>query len=325
MSAPIRSLGGIIRRTYDERIYHSSHAFAMELRQLRSFIAVAEELHFQRAARRVNLSQPALSHQIKALEQETGVTLFDRDRRSVAITRAGQAFLVRAREAVTAVDAALREAREAAGAEPSELRIGSVSYLNLRVVSRSIAALRGERPALEVQQTEMPTAEVYAALKEGQIDIGFGVLPVTHPTLKSRLVAEGHWSVVVSAEHGLRDAIEGDVLPLSAMAGYPMVMFERSLNPPLYDAWMARFRAAGIAPKIVLETNQVQTGLDMARDGAATFLVASYIVEPVPPDLVRLRLGGFENRIAIGAAWHEDNKTALLADYLRHLRAALAA
>lgn len=295
----------------------------MELRQLRSFIAVAEELHFQRAARRVNLSQPALSHQIKALEEEVGVTLLERDRRSVALTAAGGAFLARSREVLAAVAAATREAREAARAEPSVLRVGFVSYLNLRVVSRSIAALRGERPELAVEQTEMPTAEVYAALKEGEIDIGFGVLPVTHPTLKFRTVAQGYWSVVVGSDHVLAGMAEDGVLTLDALTGTPMVLFERSLNPPLYDAWMARFRSAGVTPKIVLETNQVQTGLDMARDGAAAFIVASYIVEPPPPDLVRLRLGGFENQIAIGAAWHEDNKTALLADYLRQLRASL--
>lgn len=295
----------------------------MELRQLRSFIAVAEELHFQRAARRVNLSQPALSHQIKALEDEVGVTLLARDRRSVALTAAGDAFLNRARDVLASLDAAVRDARQAAGLEPSVLRLGFVSYLNLRVISRSIAGLRGERPEVGVEQVEMPTTEVYAALKEGQIDVGFGVLPVTHPALKFRTVAEGYWSVVVVPDHPLVQEAEEGVLALTALSETPIVLFERVLNPPLYDAWMARFRDAGMTPKIVLETIQVQTGLDMARDGAAAFIVGSYIVEPPPPDLLRLRLGGFENQIAVGAAWHEDNKTALLADYLRHLRASL--
>ncbi|MEM8821112.1 MAG: LysR family transcriptional regulator [Pseudomonadota bacterium] len=297
----------------------------MELRQLRSFIAVAEELHFQRAARRVNISQPALSHQIKALEGEAGVTLLARDRRHVALTPAGEAFLARAREAVAAVDAAVREAREAAGEEPPELRIGFVSYLNLRVISRSIAALRAERPTVTVRQSEMPTAEVYAALKERQIDIGFGVLPVTHPTLKFRPVAEGHWSVVIGEDNPLLSSADGGEMALASLSEQALVLFERGLNPPLYDAWMARFQNAGFEPRIVLETNQVQTGLDMARDGAAVFLVASYIVDPPPPDLRVFRLAGFENKIAIGAAWHEDNKTVLLADYLRHLRATLSA
>ncbi|MGF1551884.1 MAG: LysR family transcriptional regulator [Paracoccaceae bacterium] len=295
----------------------------MDLPQLRAFVAVAEELHFQRAARRVHLSQPALSHRIKALEAEVGVTLVARDRRSVAITPAGEAFLARAREALAAADAAAREAREAAGAEATTLRLGYVSYLNLRVIARSLAAFRAARPEIDVVQTEMPTAKVYAALRERTIDVGFGVLPATHPTLKHRKVAEGFWSVVVAEGHPLVARAEGGTLTLGALGGHPLVFFERALNPALHDAWMARFRAAGVEPRIVLETAQVQTGLDMARDGAGAFVVASYVAEP-PSDLVRLRLAGFENAIAIGAAWHEDDRSAVLADYLDHLRAALA-
>ncbi|MEO1190258.1 MAG: LysR family transcriptional regulator [Pseudomonadota bacterium] len=293
----------------------------MELRQLRTFIATAEELHFQRAARRVNLSQPALSHQIKALEEEAGVTLLARDRRSVALTPAGEAFLARAREAVNAAEAALREAREAAGAEPDVLRFGYVSFLNLRVITRSIAAFRALRPAIEVEQVEMATTEVYAALKERTIDVGFGVLPVTHPTLKIRKVAEGFWCFLVTPNHALAAAEEA---PLSSLKDKPLVIFSRSMNPPLYDAWMQRFAAAGFEPKIVLETAQVQTGISMASDGDAAFIVASYIVEPVPQGLVQVRLTGFDNEIAVGAAWHEENRSRALTDYLKELRRVMA-
>ncbi|MEM9012500.1 MAG: LysR substrate-binding domain-containing protein [Pseudomonadota bacterium] len=296
----------------------------MELRHLRSFIAVAEELHFQRAARRVNLSQPALSQQIKALEEEVGVLLLARDRRSVSVTSAGEAFLLRAREAVDAADRAVREARDVAGTEPTELRLGYVSYLNLRVITRAIAAFRSAHPHVDVRHEEMPTQEVYAALRESQIDLGIGVLPATHPTLKVRKIATGFWSVVVASDHPVRARLREHELPLEALRDEPLALFERSLNPALYDRWIERFRGAGFEPKIAFETNQVQTGLDMARDGEAAFLVASYIVDPPPPDLARLRLGGFDNSIELGAVWREDDRSSALNAFLRELRSAMS-
>ncbi|MEM8755175.1 MAG: LysR family transcriptional regulator [Pseudomonadota bacterium] len=296
----------------------------MDFRHFRSFIAVAEELHFQRAARRVNLSQPALSQQIKALEEEVGATLLARDRRNVSVTPAGEAFLLRAREVLDAAERAVRDAREAAGAEAAELRLGFVSYLNLRVVTRAVASFRAARPKVEIRNREMPAGEVYAALKEREIDLGIAVLPATHPTLKFRKVAAGFWTVVAAADHPLAARAGDGDLPLEALRDQPLAIFERALNPPLFDAWMERFRGAGFEPRIALETNQVQTGLDMARDGELAFLVASYIVDPPPPDLVRLRLGGFDNAIEIGAAWREDDRSAVLAEFLRHLRRAQA-
>ena len=155
----------------------------MELRQLRYYQAAAEELHFQRAARRVNLSQPALSHQIKRLEEEVGVTLIDRSRNHAALTPAGEAFLSRVGEILAASDVALQEARDIGGAEPEVLRIGYVEFINLGAAD----------PNRKVEQRDLHSAEAYAAVKEREIDVGFGVLPVTHPTLKFRKVAEGWW------------------------------------------------------------------------------------------------------------------------------------
>ncbi len=292
----------------------------MELRQLRYYQAVAEELHFQRAARRVNLSQPALSHQIKRLEEEVGVILIDRSRNHAALTPAGEAFLARAREILAVCDTALREARDIGGAEPEVLRIGYVEFINLGAVARSVAAFRAADPARKVEQRDLHTAEAYAAVKEREIDVGFGVLPVTHPTLKFRKVAEGWWGLILPEEHAwaVRES-----LSISELDDAPLILFDRTLNPPLYDSWMTRFAEANITPNIVFTTKQVQTALTMAQDGGGLFLVASYVVDPVPVGFRLLRLTGFDNQIAVGAAWHEDNKTQLLADYLALLRAQL--
>lgn len=289
----------------------------MDLKQLRYFIAAAEELHFQRAARRVNLSQPALSHQIKNLETELGVVLLARTRRSVELTPAGQVFLERAREALALVDTAVRETREAAGAEPGILRMGYVEYLNLRVITHSVAAYRRAHPKVEVEHHDLASAEVYAQLKEKTIDVGFGMLPVTHPALKFRKVVEGYWSVIVPRDHPLAS---GQDIPLERLQGEPLIMFERALNPPLYDCLIGLFEDAGVKPEIHFNTKQVQTGLNMAADGVGIFVVASYIVDPVPDGLVKLKLSGFENEISIGVAWHEDNGSKVLEDYLGELR-----
>jgi len=292
----------------------------MELRQLRYYQAAAEELHFQRAARRVNLSQPALSHQIKRLEEEVGVTLIDRSRNHAALTPAGEAFLSRAGEILAACDAALQEARDIGGAEPEVLRIGYVEFINLGAVARSIAAFRAADPSRKVEQRDLHSAEAYAAVKEREIDVGFGVLPVTHPTLKFRKVAEGWWGLLIAEGHAWATR---ENLPLAELDGAPLILFDRALNPPLYDSWMMRFADESIAPNIVFTTKQVQTALTMAQDGGGLFLVASYVVDPVPVGFRLLRLTGFDNQIAVGAAWHEENKTKLLADYLALLRAQL--
>jgi DNA-binding transcriptional LysR family regulator len=290
----------------------------MDLKQLKYFRAAAEELHFQRAARRLNLSQPALSHQIKKLETELRLTLIDRSRNHVALTDAGTVFLARVTEILKALDVAVAEAQAAAGAAPKMLRLGYVGYLNLEVIATSIARFRAACPKVELQQVEMPTAEVYAALKEDQIDLGFATLPATHPALKTRKIADGYWSVVVASQHEFAGR---EPLLLAELRDQPLIFFDRCLNSALYDLWMERFAVAGFEPRIVFETRQVQTALNMARRGNAIYLAASYIVGQPPEGLARVRVTGFDNEVAIGAAWHEDNKSSELSAFLDLVRA----
>ncbi len=289
----------------------------MELKQFRYFKAVAEELHFQRAARRLNLSQPALSHQIKNIEEEVGTTLLDRDRRGVALTPAGALLLERATAILEAADKALSDVRALAGAEPQSLRVGFVDYLNLDIIVQSIARLRQSHPDIDVQQTELPTAEIWPGLVERTIDVGFGVVPVIGDNLIAKTVARGQWLIVVPNDHPF---VDYETLPLSHLDGEPLIFFEEALNPALHASWMTRFDEAEISPNIVFETKQVQTGLNMARDRTGAYLVASYIVEPLPDGLTGIPVGGFDNSIEIAAAWRGDDGVDSLKFYLKILR-----
>lgn len=290
----------------------------MDLRQLHYFKAAAEELHFGRASRRLNLSQPALSHQIKALEEEVGVTLLDRDRRSVSLTPAGAVLLKHASAILAACETALEATREAAGIENNILRVGFVDYLNLSVIARSIAAYRAENPEVVVEQMELPTAEVWAGLVEDRIDVGFGVAPVTHDTLITKKIAAGQWLLVFPETDNWASE---DSVDIAYLHKKPLIIFDRALNPALYDGWTARFEAAGCKPNIVYETKQVQTALQMARDGVGYYLVVSYIVPNIPEGLAARPLCGFKNSIEIAAAWRESDKSLVLHRYLDKLRA----
>src|SRR5262245_32624600 len=143
----------------------------MELRHLRYFIAVAEEGHFGRAARRLRIAQPPLSRQLQALEEELGFALIDRRRR--ALTPAGEAFLPSAREVFDALDRAVTSARRAARGESGRIRVGFPSSIAISGLTELLRAFRIRSPGVEVVLREMPPQPQIDALKTGGIDVGF--------------------------------------------------------------------------------------------------------------------------------------------------------
>ncbi|MDJ0511979.1 MAG: LysR family transcriptional regulator [Methyloceanibacter sp.] len=289
----------------------------MDLKQLSYFKAVAEELHFQRAARRVHLTQPALSHQIKALERELGVTLLERDRKSVALTAAGGVLLEHTKLILRQVEVAKQETQEVGGSAPKRLLVATIDYLNLDVITRSLMKMRSEHPEVEIQKTEMPTNEVFNAVKEQAVDIGFGPPPVPHDALIKRRVALGHWTLVLPRDHEL--TIQESV-SLAELRDQPLIIFDRALNPDLYDWWMQQFAAAGYKPNVVMETKQIQAALSMVKDGLALYIIASFLISDLSDSLTLRPLSGFDTEMSVFAAWREDYRNPALKFFLEYIR-----
>lgn len=294
----------------------------MELRQLKYFKAVAEELHFQRAARKVHITQPSLSHQIKLLEEELGVTLLIRDRRSVALSEAGEVFLAHCQQILAQLDRAVEETKHVAGQEKLTLKLGTRFFINLPIFGSSVMATRRANPNISIEQIDMPTNEVADAVKEGTIDIGFAPAGIKHPALIVKKIVDGHFVVVMPKTHQLAQKSE---IPISKLKGKPLIFFDRALNPKLYQRCVRYFEDAGFSPNILMETSQVQTGIRMASEGAGFFFLANYVVDELPDHLVAKRLSGFNNKISMVAVWHENNKSKALETYLVELRKLLAA
>jgi DNA-binding transcriptional LysR family regulator len=292
----------------------------MNLNQLRYFKAVAEVLHFQRAARQLNLTQPALSYQVKRLEEELGIVLLDRSRKHVELTDAGMIFLKRITFILEALDNAKKEAQYIAGMEQTSLKIGTIDYLNLDIVTKSVIATKVEHPNITIEKIEMPTNEIYDAVKESEIDIAIGPETVKHSALAIKKITSGRWSLVMPSDHVFANE---ESISLENLKDTPLIIFDKSLNPKLYNWWMENFKVAGFKPKIILETKQVHTALKTVKDGMALYIVASYIVEDLPESMVCKPLTGFDNKISIVAAWRRNNNSKALKIYLDKLRKSL--
>src|SRR5215475_15690071 len=162
----------------------------MEFRHLRSFVAVAEELHFGRAAARVHIVQPALSRQIRALEDEIGIRLFERDRRRMALTPAGTAFLDEARSLLEHADRAVEAARRADRGELGSLRIAYVPAMVSTGLPEIVRSFRQRYPGVDVRLQEMTPATQVEALLGERVDVGFVRGPIHEPALAAETVLE---------------------------------------------------------------------------------------------------------------------------------------
>ncbi|MCQ4346337.1 LysR substrate-binding domain-containing protein [Pseudomonas stutzeri] len=249
----------------------------MELRHLRYFVAVAEELHFGRAAARLGISQPPLSQQIQALEEELGVCLFERTNRRVALSTVGELFLPEARAVLAQLDRAVDVARRARQGELGELKVGFTSSAPFTsTIPRAIQAFRLACPQVHLDLRELSSRRVAEAVAAGLLQVGMlrplDPLPAGLEALE--LFAEP-LVAVLPAGHPLAGRADG--IALAELAGEAFVFFPRSFGTGLYDQLLELARGAGFAPRIVQEASEAMTLIGLVATGlGVTVLPASF-------------------------------------------------
>jgi DNA-binding transcriptional LysR family regulator len=216
-------------------------------RHLRYFLAVAEELHFGRAAARLYISQPSLSHQIRKLEETLGTPLFVRSSRRVQLTAAGRALAREAPAALTALDRAVEVTRRAGSGKATIIRFGYTPVAGLGTLTTLLQAFGEEHPGVTVEAREFFSAEIPERLRAGDLDLGIALAPPTLDGVNSEVLRQEHVSALLSARHprGATSAI-----PLADLRDETLLLFPRHLAPAYYDGIVAACQEAGFTPQI---------------------------------------------------------------------------
>ncbi|MBL8979514.1 MAG: LysR family transcriptional regulator [Gemmatimonadetes bacterium] len=275
----------------------------LELRHLRYFVAVAEELHFGRAAQRLGMAQPPLSQQIQRLEQIIGARLFERTSRRVQLTDAGTALLPDARRLLAGAEAALLAARRAGRGEQGELRVAFAATVMFLALPEIIRAFRDRFPGVHLDLREMPTGPQLAGIKAGEIDIGFVREPEPDPELDIVTVMREPLRIAVPKGHPLASRA---TISVRHLADEPFVLFPAELAPGLHAQVMSLCRAAGFTPRVVEESRELYTSVSLVEAGIGVSILPAS-VEKLGWRGVRYRAipsASAETRIA--AAWRKD-------------------
>ncbi len=230
----------------------------MELRHLRYFVAVAEELNLTRAAARLRVAQPALSRQMHDLEDELQTPLLERGHTGVQLTRAGRAYYKRARAILAQAAEAANEARAAAGVISGRLAIGFPTGIHLNYLAPVIAAFRQANPQVEFDYFHGLADQQLKALRDGRIDLGFVMLPIAMDGLEQLLVWRVPFKVVLPTKHPLAKRREFE---LADLRGEDFVFCPRDSRPEFYDEFIRQCINAGFRPRIVAEVGGYPTNM----------------------------------------------------------------
>ncbi len=292
----------------------------MELRHLRYFVTVAEELNFRRAAARLQIAQPALSQQIRQLEDELGVRLLERSRRRVALTDAGGAFLEKARASIASASEAAHVARLADRGEIGRLSIGFVTSALYGIFPDVVRVFRERFPAVHLELHETVVAQHAALLRTGRVDVSFVRPPIDEQGLVVRTILKEPWVVAMPSGHALARASR---ISLKSLAGERFIIFPRVLAPSIYDGVLAACQKAGFSPQIVIEA-QMQTIISLAAAGMGLALVPESMQNLRRKGLVYRKLADPAPKVALAVAWRDEPQSAVLRAFLDVLGATVA-
>jgi DNA-binding transcriptional LysR family regulator len=286
----------------------------MELRHLRYFLAVAEELHFHRAAERLHMQQPPLSQQIRQLEKELGVALFRRTTRSVALTEAGRALLEQARQILALVAEAPDVAVRASHGVTGRLAVGFTGTATYALLPAVAGAFRREFPdAVMEAQGEMLSPAQVDSLLSGRLDVCFGRIRLAQPELEARVLREERLAVVLPATHRL--AAQPSVR-LEDLAGDPFVTYPGHWGSTMYELTIQACRESGFSPRIVQEVSQTATLVSMVAAGFGVAVAPESVSHLTVTGAVHRPLESPVVQSELVVAWRRDNELPLLHRFL---------
>ncbi len=259
----------------------------MNLQRMRYFAAVAEELHFGRAADRLHISQPPLSQQIRLLERELDTTLFDRSTRRVTLTDAGKFLYPEAVRLLAAADGVDRLMEQRRHGQTGTLRVGFVDSAAYEVMPRVLAEYRRRRPRVDFELHTLSSDEQVEALRAGRIDLGIGRAVADPAHVESTLVMDERLLLAVGASHRLAESPPACLRDLS---GEPIIGFDRSVSPSLHAVLAGMLAAEGVAYDPMIEATEYTTILGFVAAGEGVAIVPAGVQTFRPPGLHYLRL-----------------------------------
>ncbi|WP_414620163.1 LysR family transcriptional regulator [Calothrix sp. CCY 0018] len=236
----------------------------MELRHLHYFVAVAEELHFSRAAERLHISQPPLSQQIRVLEEQLGVKLFERTKRQVQLTKAGKAFLEHSYLVLAQLEQAIEVTQRIGRGEVGRLAIAFVDSATYTVLPDILSVFREQFPAVELRLHEMTTAQQIQALHLKQVDVGIVRSAIIEPGLSVECLLQESLVLALPQTHPLSAQ---NKVSLSTLASESFILFPAKLGPVFYDQIINMCQQAGFRPKVAQEAVQMQTIIGLVAAG----------------------------------------------------------
>ena len=290
-----------------------------EIREMRYFMAVAERLHFGRAAEALHISQPPLSRAIRALEERLGVALLTRNRRRVELTAEGGRFLEEARRLIGQLERALLELRGMASGEQGRLRIGFVSLADYGVLPGLLRGFKAARPGVTLALREMLSPEQAAALGARELDFGLLLPPVDgEADLEHFVVQRERFVAALPSRHRL--ARGAGRLAVSQLAGEPFVMVPRDIAPGLYDIVRALAARAGIPLNVAQEAIQMQTVVSLVSSGLGVAFVPGSVSNLGRRGVAYRELADRHPRLDLWLAWPRGTLSAAARDFVAHAR-----
>ncbi|VDY03442.1 LysR family transcriptional regulator [Thiomonas sp. OC7] len=293
----------------------------MELRQLRYFVTIAEQGSFSRAAERLHISQPPLSTQIKALEDEIGARLLERSNRGVALTAAGAAFFDDIRAVLAQFEHAVERARQTERGDAGTLSIGFVSIADFGILPPTLKSFRARYPQVDVQLHELTTDAQIRELRAAELDLSIGLAPVDEPGLTFTPLLQEPLMLAAPTAHPVLQEGSGAV-DLRALAKEPFIVPPRNIGPGLYDLTLSLCQAAGFAPRITQHARQMQTVIGLVSCGMGVALVPASLRQLKRPGVQYCPLLGQPANIELGILQLSQTSNPLRENFIRALQGA---
>ncbi|WP_186332422.1 LysR substrate-binding domain-containing protein [Bordetella genomosp. 13] len=277
----------------------------LDLRLLRHFVVLAEELHFGRAAQRLNISQPPLSKQVQQLEERLGVALFDRDRRSVRLTPAGETLAREARRLLAQSDLALRAVQSATDGHVGRVRIGFVPAALFMEVEQAFRDIGEQLPGIQTAWEEMSSAEQVQALLQDRIDLGFAHAPQGLGAMASRSVAR----VALVAALPERDPLaHAPSLRLADLCDHAFVSLPREVAPGFHDLAISVCLSAGFSPRIQHYAHHFLSIISLISMGQGVGILPQSLQRTTVPGVVFKPLSDVSEHAEYSVIWNPRNR-----------------